>query len=81
MSSIYRGGMCPDCDGGGRITDCAPCAGNGTLICDLCNGTGARIAPAGGGECVPCVCQNGYFICAACSGGTGVCGRCGGRGS
>lgn len=29
---------------------------------------------------VPCVCDSGYFTCAACSGGTGVCGRCAGTG-
>ena len=57
------------------------CNGNGTLLCDLCGGDGVRTVPLGDGmQSVPCTCGNGYFSCAACSGGGGVCGRCGGTG-
>jgi hypothetical protein len=81
MSSVYRGNVCPDCGGEGRITDCTQCGGNGTIICDLCGGDGVRMAPSLEGErSSTCVCKSGYFTCAACSGGTGVCGRCIGTG-
>lgn len=75
--SVYRGAVCADCHGEGRITSCSACGGAGTLPCDLCHGNGVRRSPDGP---VPCVCQSGYFTCAACSGGTGVCGGCGGSG-
>ncbi len=75
--SVYRGAPCPDCHAEGRINRCPDCAGVGTLLCDLCNGTGMRVAPGG---LVPCNCHSGHYVCATCSGGTGVCGRCGGTG-
>jgi hypothetical protein len=82
MSSVYRGSVCPDCGGDGRITQCEQCGGSGTLVCDLCHGNRERTVPSenGGMRRVPCVCEEGYFTCAACSGGTGVCGRCSGTG-
>lgn len=79
--SVYRGTACPDCHAEGRIDPCPQCSGTGTLVCDLCNGRGTRIvALKGERQVVPCVCQNGYYTCATCSGGTGVCGRCAGTG-
>ncbi|MFO0759010.1 MAG: hypothetical protein U0359_21135 [Byssovorax sp.] len=81
MSSIYRGSVCPDCGGSGRIETCAACGGTGTLLCDLCTGSGQRTVQKDGAPMVvACVCERGYFVCAACSGGTGVCGRCAGSG-
>jgi len=79
--SVYRGHVCPDCSGEGRITACSQCGGSGTLPCDICSGRGFRMASKDGtGAMVPCICESGYFTCATCSGGTGVCGRCGGGG-
>jgi hypothetical protein len=79
--SVYRGAVCPDCRGEGRIGPCAECSGSGTLPCDLCSGTGSRVVRVDDEtKRVPCVCEQGYFTCAACSGGTGVCGRCAGSG-
>ncbi|MFT3767064.1 MAG: hypothetical protein QM820_16325 [Minicystis sp.] len=79
--SVYRGAVCPDCRGEGRIAACDQCSGSGTLPCDLCGGLGRRMVSKNGeGMRVPCVCQNGYYTCATCSGGTGVCGRCAGTG-
>ena len=79
--SVYRGAACPDCRGEGRIEQCEPCGGVGTLACDLCGGTGSRMVPSDGPmKPARCVCERGYFTCAVCSGGTGVCGRCAGTG-
>jgi hypothetical protein len=80
--SVYRGNACPDCRAEGRIERCEQCGGAGTLVCDLCGGRGTRVVRMEGGETrfAPCVCESGYYTCAACSGGTGVCGRCGGTG-
>jgi RecJ-like exonuclease len=79
--SAYRGQPCPDCHAEGRIEACEACSGAGTLLCDLCGGNGVRrVVQDGEARTVPCLCHNGYFTCAACSGGTGVCGRCGGTG-
>lgn len=81
MVSVYRGNACPDCNGQGRITECAVCGGSGTIVCDLCGGRGFRVVPTERvAQSVPCVCSSGYFTCAACSGGTGICGRCLGTG-
>jgi hypothetical protein len=79
--SAYRSSPCPDCSGTGRIERCEACGGAGTLTCDICNGTAVRQVPKEkGGPLVPCLCEHGYYQCAACGGGTGRCGRCGGSG-
>lgn len=81
MSSVYRGSVCPDCGGEGRLASCPECGGAGTLPCDLCHGTGQRRVTRGGeGVTEACVCEHGYFTCATCSGGTLTCGRCAGTG-
>ncbi len=81
MASIYRGEVCGDCHGEGRIERCEECNGNGTLPCDLCGGDGVRnLHMEGSAKSVPCICKTGFFSCARCSGGTGVCGRCAGTG-
>jgi hypothetical protein len=60
---------------------CKECSGNGTIVCDLCGGDGVRRGLAAEeSQSMACVCKSGYFTCAACSGGTGVCGRCAGTG-
>jgi hypothetical protein len=79
-SSVYRGAACPACHAQGRIDRCEACGGTGTLVCDLCNGSGSRVTPGESAKRVVCTCESGYFTCAACSGGTGVCGNCGGTG-
>lgn len=81
MASIYRGVVCPDCQGEGKIASCPECSGNGMIVCDLCGGDGVRLVPSSEGMAqAACICKSGYFTCGVCSGGTGVCGRCAGTG-